>query len=292
MPTLRSWELRYGIPSSQRPKGRHRRYSPAELHSLRLMRDEISRGRRAAVAARVVRDLLDPPEAQATLIRRFLVAAEQLDGLGVQVVLSDAAEVLGLANCVDQVLLPALRQVGTWWAAGRCDAGPERVTTAAARGWLQGYPAATIVDSTYAEPAGLILLGCGPNDAHTVGLEALALLLRSRGWQCRLLGARVNAEVLAGAVAQHRPAAVVLVSQLASGRRHTIDCLSAVQGPELELFYAGNAFTGDERQPPGTFLGTDIGKASRLLINTVTGPRTRTAGRRQAAQPRTQARTG
>ena len=110
------------------------------------MRDEIARGRRAAVAARVVRDLLDPPEPQATLIRRFLVAAEELDGSGVQVALGDAAEVLGLANCVDQVLLPALRQVGSWWAAGRCDAGPERVTTAAARGWLQAYPASTSDD--------------------------------------------------------------------------------------------------------------------------------------------------
>src|ERR1700712_3608896 len=108
MPTLRSWELRYGIPSSERAKGRHRRYSPSELHALRLMRDEISRGRRAAVAARAVRDLLDPPEPQATLISRFLGAAEQLDGLGVQAVLDDAAAVLGLANCVDQVMLPAL----------------------------------------------------------------------------------------------------------------------------------------------------------------------------------------
>src|SRR3978361_123406 len=58
MPTLRSWELRYNLPESVRGAGKHRRYSPAELHGLRLMRDEIARGTRASLAAESVRELL------------------------------------------------------------------------------------------------------------------------------------------------------------------------------------------------------------------------------------------
>ena len=44
MPTLRSWELRYGIPTLSRGRGQHRRYLPDEVNALRLMRDEIARG--------------------------------------------------------------------------------------------------------------------------------------------------------------------------------------------------------------------------------------------------------
>lgn len=51
MPTLRSWERRYDMPASAREPGKHRRYTPAELHSLRLMRDQIARGKPAHAAA-------------------------------------------------------------------------------------------------------------------------------------------------------------------------------------------------------------------------------------------------
>ena len=38
-----------------------------------------------------------------------------------------------------------------------------------------------------------VVLACGPSDQHTIGLEALALLLRLRQRPCRVLGARVAA---------------------------------------------------------------------------------------------------
>ena len=59
MPTLRSWERRYGVPAPRFPAGRHRRYSPADLHLLRLMRDEVARGHRPSLAADTVRRLAE-----------------------------------------------------------------------------------------------------------------------------------------------------------------------------------------------------------------------------------------
>ena len=58
-PTLRSWERRYGLPTTTRSLGGHRRYRSAELIQLSLMRDEIAIGRQAADAARWVRGMLD-----------------------------------------------------------------------------------------------------------------------------------------------------------------------------------------------------------------------------------------
>jgi DNA-binding transcriptional MerR regulator len=267
MPTLRSWELRYGIPSRSHVKGRHRRYSPTDLHAVRMMRDEIARGRRAAVAAQAVQRLLEPPEPQAGFIDHFLAATARLDGLAVQGVLDDADAELGLARCVDEVLLPGLRQVGTWWATGRCDAGPERLATQSARGWLYRYRSTSGRSAT----ARTAVLACGPRDAHTLGLEALAAVLGARGWECHVLGAHTGEAALTAAITDLTPAAVVLVSHLASSRRAVVDCLTAAQQAGPRVFYAGNAFTGHHRSPvPGTYLGADIGPAGDIVIDTAT----------------------
>src|SRR4051812_27451518 len=50
VPTLRSWERRYGFPSPARTNGRHRRYAMDEVELLRALRDEITRGHPAREA--------------------------------------------------------------------------------------------------------------------------------------------------------------------------------------------------------------------------------------------------
>ena len=45
--TLRSWERRYDVPTTSRTTGGHRRYTKRAIDELRLMRDEIARGKRA-----------------------------------------------------------------------------------------------------------------------------------------------------------------------------------------------------------------------------------------------------
>src|SRR5918998_2594602 len=91
-PTLRSWERRYGVPDTPRSPGGHRRYSPEALHQLRLMRDEVALGRRAADAARAVREMVDPTKRTATRIAEFLSASEAMDPEGLRAVLDSARE--------------------------------------------------------------------------------------------------------------------------------------------------------------------------------------------------------
>src|SRR5919202_184896 len=76
-PTIRSWERRYGVPSISRSVGGHRRFLPAEITSLRLMRDEIARGRRAAEAAQIVRAARAADAPYQELIEDFLAAAHR-----------------------------------------------------------------------------------------------------------------------------------------------------------------------------------------------------------------------
>jgi len=263
MPTLRSWELRYGIPPTVRDVGKHRRYSPAELHMLRLMRDEIARGRRASLAADAVRDLVEVTGSAAVHIAAVLDASERSDPAAVRTHLSAAQAHLGLGPCLDDVLLPAMQQVGLWWQTGRCTVEDEHLTTEAARAWLE-----TLNSSAPApdRPASIVL-ACGPTDLHTIGLEALCVLLRYDGWRCRLLGARTSVPALTAAMHATGGSAVVVVSHLSSGRARAVDALRTAAGQGVKVFYAGNAFTAprSRRNLPGTYLGARLQDASELI---------------------------
>jgi hypothetical protein len=263
MPTLRSWELRYGIPPTDRTFGKHRRYSASELHTLRLMRDEIARGKRASLAADAVRDLLGIAGPAGDLITAILAASERADPVAVRTLLGDAHAALGLGPCLDEVLLPAMQQVGLWWQTGRCTVEDEHLTTEAARSWLE------TLSSSAPEPSRTtpIVLACGPTDLHTIGLEALCVMLRHERWSCRLLGARTAVPALAAAVRATRAGAVVIVSHLSSGRARAVQSMRAADRAGVRVFYAGNAFSSprSRRSVPGLFLGTRLQGACDLI---------------------------
>src|SRR3954451_23644481 len=190
-PTLRSWERRYGLPTTPRSAGGHRRYSQESLRQLRLMRDEVTRGRGAADAARWVRGVFQQPAAAQEHIDRVTAGSDAMRPEAIRAALDAACDDLGLSTMLDQVLLPTMRQVGAWWETGRCDVGQEHLTTDVARGWLARISALSPVRR--GRP---VILACGPEDLHTLGLEGLAALLSHQGQDCRILGARTPAAAL------------------------------------------------------------------------------------------------
>ena len=274
MPTLRSWELRYGIPTFGRGPGQRRRYLPEEVDVLRLMRDEIARGQHADLAAQSVRRLLGGQEPALEMVPRVLTAAERLDAASIRALLGEATAALGLAACIDDVLLPATRQIDVWRAVGHCDVVQERLATEAVRTWLDGRsafaPAPTRPRS--------ILLACGPSDVHVIRLESTAVLLRHQGWPCRVLGARTSTVTLAAAAKAAAVAGVVVVSHRASGRLRAAESIRAINDLGIEVFYTGNAFsaTRSRRGVPGRYLGVGIAEGcarlTQALAPTEPGP--------------------
>ncbi len=218
------------------------------------MRDEIARGKRASDAALAVRLLLDQSRPGRARISDVLAAAEQHDPATVRQVLDRRTRELGLGQTIDEVLMPALRQIGAWWESGRCDVKQEHLMTETARGWLARVTSRLPVE-TYDPP---ILLACGPRDMHTVGLEALAALLAEQRRGCRVLGARTSELTLVSAATVTGAAAVVVISQLHTHRRVTVHALHAVADTGCPVFYAGNAFAfaGERRGLPGHIWAT------------------------------------
>ena len=182
--------------------------------------------------------------------------------------LDAAAELLGPGPCVDAVLMPAVRRIGR----RPTDDGVTDVLLAveAARGWLESFVA-------YAPAPGEqppVVLACGPGDRHSLGLEALATLLRYQRQPCRMLGARVTAGRLSIAVEVNRPAGVVLVTHRDSARHAAADVLRALHDIGTPVFYAGTAFdTVPARQDlPGIYLGTSFqGACTTILRSLSTG---------------------
>ena len=267
-PTLRSWERRYGLPTTERSQGGHRRYSEEALMQLRLMRDEVARGRRAADAARSVRVLLDPTGPGSAHIQELLAGSQRMEPAAIRAALDRAHDELGLAVCVDHVLMPAMRQIGAWWETGRCDVAQEHLTTEVARGWLARIIALAPAPS-HDRP---VLLACGPRDLHTLGLEALAGLLAYRGRGCRVLGARTPERTLVTAAIATDAAAVVVVSHLATQRRPAVEAIRAVAAHRSPVFYAGNAFLfpGARSNVPGTYLGDSLATAADVITAALT----------------------
>jgi len=227
------------------------------------MRDEIARGRRASDAARVVRATLEQSGTARALVESLLGASTRMDPAAIGGVLDRADQELDLAETFDDVLMPAMRQIGEWWRTGQCDIGQEHLTTEAVRGWLSrrmGYAPDPVRSD-------LLLLACGPRDTHTLGLEAFAVLLAYRGWPVRHLGARTPSSTITTAARATGAAGVIVVSHMSLGRRPAIDAIHEAAASGRTVFYAGNAFLSGRGRTgiPGTYLGERLSLAVKTV---------------------------
>jgi MerR family transcriptional regulator, light-induced transcriptional regulator len=267
MPTLRSWERRYGMPNRARPLGATRRYSASDVQALRLMRDEIARGIRAGLAADSVRTLLSSFGPAAEFVNAILDASDRLDVRTIAQTLDQAAAELGLGRCMDDVLCPAMRQVGLRWQSGRCDVDQERLATQAVCAWLDKLAA----DAPQPADSRVVVLASGPRDLHTVGLRAFAVLLKYRGLRCYRTATGTSSADMVDAVKHLGCHVVVVVSHLHSARQQAIRCMRALDKAGTEVFYAGNAFAAarSRRGAPGNYLGIRLQEASSVIQNTL-----------------------
>ena len=264
IPTIRSWERRYGFPVPSRTQGKHRRYSVDEVDQLRRVRDEITRGHNARQAVDVVRRSTTEGRPRTELLDRFLVASMHLDPSQLREILTEGTEQLGVEHTIRDVALPAMREMGSRWKAGVCDTAHEHLATEAVRVWLARQ-------SVMAPPAFRpypLILACGPKDLHTIGLESFGVVLARRGWSVRTLGALTPVSSLVAAVRAAEARGAVVTSQRSVTRRAAVEAIHAVDRlPGVEAFYAGAGFgpATARKDVPGTYLGDDVIEAAEIM---------------------------
>jgi methanogenic corrinoid protein MtbC1 len=172
------------------------------------MRQGLESGLSAAEAARIaVEDSRPAVGLLEDVTSRLLLAIRGYDEAGAQAVLDESLAAFGLERVLQEVVLPALAQVGDDWEQGTLDVAQEHFASNVIRGRLLALA------RLWGRGGGpLALLACAPGERHDISLLAFGLVLRSHGWRILFLGADTPVSTLTEAVAATEPALVVVTS--------------------------------------------------------------------------------
>lgn len=224
---IRAWERRYGFPSPQRTPSGYRVYTQRDVEQLKQLKRLTEEG----VAIREAVKML--PQLQPKMAERdeelvgnvntsslqawfnsVLAAAEEYNQARVSAILDEVLCALPPLKAFDEVLAPVQREVGERWHAGRLTVAQEHLISQVVR--------ARMVSLLHTAPANEqarhAVLACLPEEQHEIGLLGAALRLRHAGVQVTLLGQRVPAADLGGAVETLHPDLVGLSAVVDPGK--------------------------------------------------------------------------
>jgi hypothetical protein len=278
--TLRTWHQRYGLGPSEHTPGHHRRYTPADLARLEIMRRLTAEGISPAEAARWARQAPDAgvrPHPVPTLrngggnaipvgragpaARGLARAAMRLDTVAIGGTLDRALAAQGVIHTWENLIRPVLVGIGERHAA---TAGLIDVEHLFSRCVSESL--AAVVRSRDSTAPARILLTCADEEQHSLPLEALAAALSETGLGYRMLGARVPPAALIEAVDRTGPAGVVIWSHLrATADPNQLTALLAVPRRPLLVLAAGPGWRADTL-PAGVVRPVDLAEAVSLSV--------------------------
>ncbi|QGK70449.1 MerR family transcriptional regulator [Allosaccharopolyspora coralli] len=218
VPTLRSWDRRYGLGPGSHDEGRHRRYTTEDLARLDRMIALRTEGVPPAVAAELAQGgtTTDVPARDGggsgalavgradSAVRGLARAAQSLDVARIHDTVARHLGERGVVRTWDEILTPLLRTFGDHFDLGDDVVASEHAATVGILRALHGVP---VPAQSRRLPA---LLACVAEEQHTLPLEALHAALSERGCPARFLGARMPHEALLQAVRRLRPRNLVL----------------------------------------------------------------------------------
>ncbi|MGK8523907.1 MerR family transcriptional regulator [Nocardia asteroides] len=259
--TLRSWNQRYGIgPPAQRP-GAHRRYSEADIATVRRMIELVRTGATAAGAARRALAEADPAAADRGAL---LAAARRLEPDVALTVLITRLARDGVVGTWNRLCRPAFEAIVTGQTGGQGLIEVEHLLSWATIAALHRmFPP---VRRPPSQPP--VLLACTAGENHVLPLEVLRAALAEQGIVALLLGAAVPDSAVADALSHHdRPCVLMLWSQMvATATRGTI---GAGQRAAAGVLVAGPGWSTVPLPPEVPYVGTleDALETVRNLID-------------------------
>lgn len=208
---LRAWERRYGVPRPSRTESAYRLYTDVDVAMVRQLRELRDSGLSASEAAQRVlqgqgeREGL-PASPDVGMATRLVDAARNMDGGAIEQVLSALTALGRVEEAWDQVLAPALVQVGEAWRAGKLSEGHEHLLSEHVAGAVRAWTRLAGGES----PRKGVLVACFADELHSLPAYGLALRLATWGYAPTVLGARTPPAGVRAAVQQVAPALVAL----------------------------------------------------------------------------------
>lgn len=217
--TLRTWDRRYGLGPTLHEAGSHRRYCPADLAKLTLMRRLISIGvapsdaaeqAKAHKGAVKIAKLVNYFEHREELVDALHRAASILDKSFIETVLRKDIAEHGVIASWTEVIVPLLVIVGDEWERTGAGIEVEHMLSELLKSIMrEGVP--EIKKPKNAQP---VLLAAVGEEVHCLALHALAAALAERGIESFFLGARTPLEAIDAMVRRSAPPAIFLWAQL------------------------------------------------------------------------------
>ena len=251
--TLRAWERRHGAVVPVRDD-RGRLYTDADIARLRLLRGGVDQGhsigRLARLSDKDLRHLaataraIEAPPAVDPLRRTSLDAAtlnaalNRLDAAAVDQEIGRMAGILRPLDLLQDVLMPALAQVGDDWHRGRRGIAREHLMSSTMRSVLGSFL------RLYARPdAAVRLLFATPSgDRHEIGALGAAMLAASTGLGVTYLGPDLPAREIVESVKSAGAHVLVLgitTTSASKAREQELRTIARDLPKDVELWLGG-----------------------------------------------------
>ncbi|MGE5602651.1 MAG: MerR family transcriptional regulator [Nitrososphaerales archaeon] len=275
---LRAWERRYGALSPGRTDSGYRLYSARDIALLRWLKARVDEGMSISQAINLLthRRPLEPAPVQRSgeqshgpqqAREALLGALVRYDETAADRILEEAFAIYGLESTTEQVLAPAMIQLGDMWHAGRTSTAAEHFASNYLRRKLDA-----IINAAHQVHGGpLVVLGCGPGDWHELGLLLIHLMLRRRNVNTIYLGQNVPLAQFVEEMERLRPAMIVMSATTAETVPGLVEIARAVQamrGPRPIFAFGGRIFNVQPElrtRAPGVFLGEN----ARIAVDRV-----------------------
>lgn len=249
--TLRTWDRRYGLGPSTHEAGEHRRYCPADLMKLTLMRRLISAGVAPSDAAEKAKNAKGAVKLS-KIVREFEVREDVVAGINkalqafdiafVEETLRTELEVHGVEEAWHEIIVPTLISIGESWEESGQGIEIEhafsetlkkvfRERSGECEAPVNGHP---------------VLLAAVGEEQHSLPLHALQAQLCELGIRTHFLGARTPFEAVAATITRLAPPAVFLWALLPSNADPNFYRQLPMVRPAPRILLGGPGWDADE----------------------------------------------
>jgi methylmalonyl-CoA mutase cobalamin-binding subunit len=168
--------------------------------------------------------------------------------------------------------MPALAQIGEGWYRGDFTVQQEHFASALTTRRLEALLVATPAPTRPER----ILVGCPPQEEHTIGALLLSLFLRRKGWDVVYLGANVPIAKMEVTIASTKPQLVILSAQRLPTAATLQEMAQFLKDKQTPLAFGGSIFNNLpnlQKRIPGHYLGGNLNEATHWVEHLATARR-------------------
>jgi MerR family transcriptional regulator, light-induced transcriptional regulator len=217
---IRKWEERYDIVHPRRLDNGYRTYTEKDINKLLTVKTLSNQGHSIKHAALILKEQnLDeeifktsdftsnsPHEGWNDYVLELLQYGANCQEQGLNLSLQQAYHQLGLEECIKNVIIPFLKEVGNRWEKGEWSEFQETLSSHAVRDFLvqvrRNFP--------IRDTAPFIIGACLPHERHEVPLHILLLQVMLKGYKTLMIGASPAPGTIESLVTKLRPKMVLL----------------------------------------------------------------------------------